>query len=114
MKQTEDQLQAQAVTWFRTQYKRYYWNLIAVPNGGKRNLLTAVKMKRTGTLSGAWDLFLSVPRGSFSGLYIEMKVGKNKLTKNQLEFFKANSQNYYMRVCGSLDQFINVINEYLK
>lgn len=114
MKIKEDQLQANCIIWFRAQYKHLYWRLMAIPNGGKRNVITAAIMKRTGTLSGAWDLFLSVPKSNYSGMFIEVKVGKNKLTDNQIEFLRENCPNYWMKVCYSLDEFIKDVDFYLK
>lgn len=111
---SEDALQAQCISWFRFQYPKLYWRLVAIPNGGKRNVIEAVKLKRTGTLSGCWDLFLSVPYKGYSGLFIEMKVGKNVLTDNQISFMEANEEDYRFNVCYSLEQFQNVVREYLK
>lgn len=112
-KLSEDDLQAQAVTWFRTQYKHLYWRFYSIPNSGKRNIVTAANMKRTGALSGVWDLFLSVPKGDSCGMYIEMKVGKNKLTENQIEFMSANSKCYSFSICNSLEDFKKRVDEYL-
>lgn len=86
---------------------------MAIPNGGKRDLITAVKMKQTGTLAGAWDLFLSIPKGGYSGLYIEMKALKGKLTDHQKEFQEANKNDYAFEVCHSLEEFQKSIEQYL-
>lgn len=85
-----------------------------VPNGGKRDKATEVALKRQGVKSGVPDIVLPVPRGGFHGLYIELKVGKNKATKNQerwLEFL--NSQGYYAIVCYGWQQAAQEIIKYL-
>jgi hypothetical protein len=113
MKHTEDDIQAACFTWFRLQYHNLYWNLFAIPNGGKRNIAEAARLKRQGVTSGVWDIFLSIPKYDKGGLYIEMKAGKNKLAENQEAFQKANEQYYHFEVCYSLDQFISAIKKYL-
>ena len=55
--------------------------LFHIPNGGKRNITTAKRLKAEGVKAGVPDLFLPVSRGGFFGLFIEMKVGKNKTTQ---------------------------------
>jgi hypothetical protein len=57
--------------------------LFHIPNGGTRNKVEAGKLKAQGVKSGVLDLFLPVPRSMFAGLFIELKVGSNKLSENQ-------------------------------
>ena len=40
-------------------------------------------MKRQGVKAGVPDICLPVARNGYHGLYIELKAGKNKATKNQ-------------------------------
>ena len=47
--------------------------LVAIPMGGKRDKVTAAKLKAEGVRAGYLDLALNVPRGGFAGLFIEMK-----------------------------------------
>jgi hypothetical protein len=54
--------------------------LHAIPNGGKRNINVARKLKEEGQKAGVPDICLPVPRGEYHGLYIEMKYGRNKPT----------------------------------
>lgn len=48
----------------------------AIPNGGKRNVIVAQKMKAEGVRAGIPDLCLPVMRGGYGGMYIELKAGK--------------------------------------
>lgn len=66
----------------------------AIPNGGKRSIKTAVTMKREGQLSGVWDVFAPIPSNGFSGLYMECKTEKGKLTDNQKWFREGLEDNY--------------------
>lgn len=69
--------------------------LYAVPNGGLRDKVTAAKMKAEGQRKGVWDLNLPVRRvQTFSplpvhlmstiGLWIEIKIGRDQLTPEQI------------------------------
>lgn len=47
--------------------------LYAIPNGGKRNLREAVRLKAQGVKAGVSDLHLALPMLGKCGLWIEMK-----------------------------------------
>jgi len=90
--------------------------LYAIPNGGKRSIGLAVKLKKEGVKSGVPDLCLPVPKKGYHGLYIEMKKVKDgKMTDAQKwwheELFK---QGYLSVVCYGMAAAKNVIMEYLK
>ena len=55
-------------------------------NGVKLTAAQAGKAKAAGMLKGAHDVTLPVARGSYIGLSIELKAGKNKPTEEQLEY----------------------------
>jgi len=110
---SESQLQQSFFKWFRAQYPDKYWQCFAIPNGGLRNEIVAAKMKREGVVSGVWDvLILNEGYGSSKGLFIEFKVGYNKLTQNQEDFRRQNDNNYDFRVCYSLETAIEAVTEY--
>lgn len=114
MRKKESELQIACVNWFRFAYPQFKYLLFSIPNGGHRNILTAMRMKREGVISGVPDLFLSIGKNGFNGFYIEMKQGKGKLTSNQETFFhQAKKHNYKCEVITSLDQFIREISFYL-
>jgi hypothetical protein len=52
-------------------------------NGVRLSKAQAGKAKASGMLAGEFDIKLPVARGEFIGLIIEMKAGKNTLTKEQ-------------------------------
>lgn len=114
MRKAESLLQSSCVEWFRFTFPQYKMLLFAIPNGGKRGLLTAIRLKREGVVSGVPDLMLSLARNEWHGFYIEMKVGKNKLTENQEKFFQhAKKNGYKCEVITSLDQFIREVTYYI-
>ena len=108
---TEHQLQTLCVKWFRLKYKDAL--IFAIPNGGFRHYSTAIKLKAEGVLSGVPDLFVPVPNDLWSGLFIEMKVGYNKESKNQLELInKLSYFGYKVIVCKSIEDFISGVDNY--
>ena len=85
-----------------------------VPNGGLRDARTAVNLKREGVKRGVPDISLPVARGKYHGLFIEMKVGNNKLTKEQQQWFKAlEEEGYATHVCYGWLEAREVIEKYL-
>ena len=88
--------------------------LHAIGNGGKRNLIEAARMKREGVLAGVSDVFLPVARNGFHGLYIELKVGKNKASGNQEWWIEQTTKQGYMAtVCYGWVEAKEVIEKYL-
>lgn len=89
--------------------------LYHIPNGGTRNKLEAAGLKRKGVKAGVPDIHLPVARGNFHGLYIELKAGENKPTKEQKEWMAdLRAQNYAAEVCVGWQQAAELIEKYLK
>lgn len=85
-----------------------------IPNGGKRDAKTAINLKHEGVKAGVPDICLPVARGKFHGLYIELKVGKNKPTPKQLEWIYALEQEgYAVKVCYGWLEARETIENYL-
>jgi len=88
--------------------------LYHVPNGGKRDARTAQALKRQGVKAGVPDLCLPVARGGWHGLYIELKVGKNKPTEHQREWLKSlRHQDYATAVCYGWEEAAETLASYL-
>lgn len=89
--------------------------LYHIPNGGKRDKVTAINLKRQGVKAGVPDICLPVARGGYFGLYIELKVGSNKPTKLQNEWLcNLNKQGYLATVCYSWQQAAEILMAYLE
>jgi hypothetical protein len=89
--------------------------LIHVPNGGYRNATEAKRLMAEGVVAGVADLVLFIPRHGFHGLFIELKIGKNRQSVPQKEWERATSdQGYAYKVIYTLEEFIILINRYLK
>jgi hypothetical protein len=113
MRHTESPVQQSCVYWFRLQYPGYI--LFAIPNGGARSKTEGAIMKGEGVLVGVADLFLALPSGVYHGLFVEMKAGKGRQSDAQKDFEKqAIMSGYKYVICRSLEEFVEVINDYLK
>ena len=115
-KTTEADEQKALMQWAKWQEGRYpeLKLLYHCPNGGTRNKLEAANLKRQGVKAGVPDLFLPIPRSSKHGLFIEMKVGRNKCTDNQKKWIRnLLEQGYEVKVCYSCEEAIQVIKKYL-
>lgn len=113
---SEHDLQVQCVNWFRIMYPDYARLLFAIPNGGYRTPTTARYMKAEGVQSGVPDMFLAVPKGKTHGLWIEMKNGKaGRVSDKQTEMMQLLwDQGYDCRIARSMDDFMQIVTEYLK
>ena len=88
--------------------------IFAVPNGGHRNIVTAKKMKAEGVKTGVWDIFVPYPNHNHSGLFIEMKFEKNRLSTSQKEFGEwVDRCGYATNVCNSWQEAAKAIEDYL-
>ncbi len=89
--------------------------LFSVPNGGCRNPIEAKIMKAEGVVPGVSDLILLVARKGFSSLCLEAKTDIGDQSDNQI-IWQADCEtngNKYM-IFRSVQEFINIINWYLK
>ena len=112
MRHEESTLQIGCVRWFRYQYPKL--TLFAIPNGGNRNLITAMTMKREGVLAGVADLFLAYPSKGSHGLWIEMKTSKGRQSPEQKHFqTDMEKHGYKYVVCRSFQDFKEEIENYI-
>lgn len=109
---SEHDLQCRAIEWFRNEYPNLL--LFAIPNGGHRHVSVAKKLKREGTVSGVWDLFLAAPKQNMGGCWIETKFKYNKLTDNQKKFREKLRKSYHFFVYYNMSEFKQNVENYLK
>ena len=91
-------------------------SLFSVPNGAHVSKAQAGKLKSEGLKAGVPDLFLAVPRGGYSGMFIEMKrVIGGIVSEAQKEWHLRLSDNgYKVVVCRGFDVAKEEIIKYLK
>ena len=115
-KRSEATEQERLISWAQWQHNRFpeLKLLFHIPNGGSRNALEAANLKRQGVKAGVPDLFLPVAKGTYHGLFIEMKWGKNTVTDKQDEWLHdLTVQGYKAAVCCGADEAIEIITDYL-
>ena len=94
-KHEEDDLQAALFRWFGYQYPEWAGHFWATPNGGARSKATAAILKSTGVMAGVADCQLAIVRPHAAGLFLELKVGKNKVSDAQRDFLaRMKAQGY--------------------
>ena len=80
---SEHEEQVSLVKWFRDNFPDCL--IFAVPNGGKRGIREAMRLKQEAVTKGVSDLIILRPNAKI--LFLEMKQVKGKLSKEQIKFF---------------------------
>lgn len=119
---SEHEIQSRCVRWFRQHYPQKARLLFAIPNGadlgGKDRIARAKnwgKLEAEGAVKGAADLFLAIPSGSLSGLFVEMKTPKGRQSLDQKQFEMAVIYGGYgYALPRSFEEFERVIRRYLE
>lgn len=117
MKTTEHQHAKKFIQWARANERKYPGLdlLFAVPNGGKRNVVVALKLKAEGVKAGVPDYFLPVARGRYHGLFIELKAIGGKVSEPQRRWLKRlAAEDYAAGICFGADDAIAIIETYLR
>lgn len=126
---SEDGNQSALFCWAALNTEQYpqLKNLFAIPNGGNRHIVEAIKFVGTGTRSGvpdtmlAWPLFNSFWDKKYHGLYIEMKKEIYRNRKNggrsdeQIEWGnRLTDAGYCVRTCYSWIEARDTLIDYLE
>lgn len=117
MKQLEYEAQCRIFEWAK--YYESVYPEVALLNSSMNGVRLSpglrVKTKKAGMKKGYPDILLPVKRGKYSGLYIELKIGKNKATQEQEWFLKQlANQSFYCAIVYGSDKSIELIKNYLK
>lgn len=90
--------------------------LFAIPNGGLRNKIVALKMQAEGQKKGIPDIFCAIPKKGWHGLFIEMKKKEGgTLSKEQKEAIAfLREQGYRVEVAKGADNAFNILCRYLE
>jgi len=89
--------------------------LFAVPNGGSRNKLEAINLKRQGLKRGVSDVICLIPKKGFASLLMEFKTSTGEQSTDQKEFQEqAEACGSKYVIVRSVGRAIDVLKEYLK
>ena len=114
MLKPEQIAQINIVAWFKHNYPEYAEDISHTANERKCSLVEGKILKRMGVTAGHADLFLAVPANGKCGLYIELKVGDGKLSKEQKAFLARKIMRGYEAVAvWGADAAKEVIKTYL-
>lgn len=113
--EVEHRIQQTCVRWFNLQYPHLRGRLFAVPNGGRRDVVTGAKLKAEGVVAGVADLILLVTNKAFGALLIEMKKpgGIQSAAQRQWQEIVTTNGEYKYVICRSIYDFMREIREYL-
>lgn len=89
--------------------------LLAVPNGGSRNIIEAKNLKAQGVKSGISEVLLLIPKKGFSCLCLEFKTQTGRQSDEQTEFQNQADKvgNKYV-VVQSVKEAIDTLKWYLE
>ena len=89
--------------------------IFAIPNGGRRGKLEAMRLQLEGVSPGVPDLMLPTPRGKYHGLFVEMKRTKGGRTSAEQKDWLAylTAQGYRAVVCKGFEEAKKEIECYL-
>lgn len=84
-------------------------------NEGKRSVRAGAELKRQGMKPGVSDICLPYASGKYNNLYVELKVGNNKASDNQLKFIDTiNGIGGKAVIAYGSEAAISVITAYLE
>lgn len=111
----EHKMQCSQIRYMRATHPELERVCFAVPNGQKRTNRQTAWLHEEGMVNGVSDIILLKPNKFYPYLCIENKTPKGKQTPEQKLFQKAvESQGGEYVIVRSLDEFINIIEDYLK
>jgi ABC-type sugar transport system ATPase subunit len=111
---SEENTQAAVVRWMELQHPDVAQWLHHSPNGGIRNKATAARLKAMGVRKGFPDLVLTLRRGGFVCLAIELKVGKNKATAEQAQWLDhLGGQGWMAVLCVGFEATVRTLADYM-
>ena len=120
---SESQMQINFLRWFAVKHADLFDKIFSIPNGakngGRKNKngvpVQAAIMKAEGLKKGVADLFLSVARSGFHGLYIESKTPVGTWDQDQKDFAAAViPEGYAYILCRTPEQYEQQVTDYLE
>lgn len=117
---TESEHARALIKWWGYASKRYDLepeDLYHIPNGGSRagGKVEGARLKAEGVRAGMPDYHLSVSRGSWPGLFVELKTERGRTTPQQRkQIARLESRGYLVVVAHGWDDARQAISAYLE
>lgn len=111
----EHYIQCECVRYFNLRYPYLRGRLFAVPNGGRRDVVTGARLKAEGVVAGVSDLILLKKNRYYGALLIEMKKRTGKQSESQKQWEQlvcADGEFKYVK-CHSFDDFKREVDDFL-
>lgn len=109
--------QVALMRWLQCRFQAAYAVTWHTPNGGRRDKVTAAKLKAQGVKAGIPDLQLAMARGGYFGLFIEFKATPPhdaEVSKSQKDMLgQLQGQGYLAVVCRGINEAMAQISAYL-
>ena len=109
--------QVALMRWLECRFQAAYAVTWHTPNGGRRDKVTAAKLKAQGVKAGIPDLQLAMARGGYFGLFIEFKATPPHdadVSNSQKDMLaKLQGQGYLAIVCRGMNEAMAQIGAYL-
>ncbi len=103
------------VNWFHHSYPELADDFHHIANERKCSLMQGRLLKRMGVKAGVLDFHLAIPSKIYHGLWLELKVGKGKLSKDQISFIeRKNARGYFATMANGFEHSKQIINSYLE
>ena len=103
------------VNWFNYQFPNLADDLHHFANERQCTVMQGRTLKRMGVKKGVSDFFLAIPVDGYAGFWLELKVGKNKLSPEQESFLKRKTERGYLcATCWGFEEAKELISLYLR
>ncbi len=84
------------VNWFHHEFPELGEDFHHFANERRCSPQEGMKLKRMGVKRGVLDFHLAISMNGFYGLWIELKVGNGKLSKEQIAFIERKTKRNYL------------------
>jgi hypothetical protein len=86
------------INWFHHEFPELADDFHHFANERKCSVMEGRLLKRKGVKKGVYDFFLGLACDNYHGLWVELKVGKGKLSPEQMAFGARKTQRGYVAV----------------
>lgn len=114
MQTSEERMQRDLFAWIRLKFGAHADAFIHVPNGGYRHKSQAARLKAAGVRRGVPDVLFFERRGGFTGLAIELKTAKGRVSPEQSVWLtRLGSEGWFATVAFGIDSAQDTIAGYM-